>query len=144
MFTVMGLNRCSPVAAAHRGGRQRLNIHFKPSKNKKNHHSQISIFKEEAVADESWSKLHPSLVQGRGGGAKTAEFQLIRYPCLMKVFPLRGEKEMTPQSKHFKGNNPRCMPGNCKCATNHMRERDERGTGTQSVRAQRCIQTGAT
>lgn len=38
---------------------------FQTRKKKKTHHSWISIFKEEA--DESWSKLHPSLAK-RGWG----------------------------------------------------------------------------
>ena len=57
-------------------------------------------------------------------GAKAAEFQLIRYPSMMKVFFFFKWHHSQNISKEKK--NPCCMPAYCKCARNHMRELDKR------------------
>lgn len=60
-------------------------------------------------------------------GANAAEFQLIRYPSMMKVFFFFFFKWHHSQNiSKEKKKNPCCMPAYCKCARNHMRELDKR------------------
>lgn len=60
-------------------------------------------------------------------GANAAEFQLIRYPSMMKVFFFFFLNDTTVKTfQRKKKKNPCCMPAYCKCARNHMRELDKR------------------
>lgn len=88
-------------------------------------------------------------------GAKAAEFQLIRYPCMMKVFffpfffffkfvSFFFLNDTTVKTFQRQQSLPACQQ-TAKCATNHMRESDERDArGTRSVQGGDCIQTHGT
>jgi len=65
-------------------------------------------------ADESWSNQH------LGSGLRQLHFNWLGTHAWWKFL------KVTPQSKHFKENNPCCMPECCKHARIHMRETDER------------------